>query len=203
MKKTNYIHILLFLVIMMSSCVMSKKINYLQEGSSVPVYADSVDFDDYLLQCGDYVYIRVNAIDLEMADVFNGNLSVNSMSYVTPDNSTARLYLYLVEEDKCIDYPYVGRIKVEGKSLRELKFLLEEKLSGMLNGFSVDVRLANRSFSIIGESGSGRYNIPREKLTIYEALATEFYNVAKEFNFHWSENGRDVNFDPTKSPVSW
>ena len=155
----------------MSSCVMSKKINYLQEGSSVPVYADSVDFDDYLLQCGDYVYIRVNAIDLEMADVFNGNLSVNSMSYVTPDNSTARLYLYLVEEDKCIDYPYVGRIKVEGKSLRELKFLLEEKLSGMLNGFSVDVRLANRSFSIIGESGSGRYNIPREKLTIYEALA--------------------------------
>jgi polysaccharide export outer membrane protein len=150
---------------------MSKKINYLQEGSGVPVYADSVDFDDYLLQCGDYVYIRVNAIDLEMADVFNGNLSVNSMSYVTPDNSTARLYLYLVEEDKCIDYPYVGRIKVEGKSLRELKFLLEEKLSGMLNGFSVDVRLANRSFSIIGESGSGRYNIPREKLTIYEALA--------------------------------
>lgn len=156
---------------MMSSCVMSKKINYLQEGDDVPVYNDSVDFDDYLLQCGDYIYIRVNAIDLEMADMFNGNVSITSMTYVTPDNSTARLYLYLVEEDNCIDYPYVGRLEVKGKSLREVKLLLEEKLSGMLHGFSVDVRLANRSFSIIGESGSGRYNIPREQLTIYEALA--------------------------------
>ena len=155
----------------MSSCVMSKKINYLQEGDDVPVYNDSVDFDDYLLQCGDYIYIRVNAIDLEMADMFNGNVSITSMTYVTPDNSTARLYLYLVEEDNCIDYPYVGRLEVKGKSLREVKLLLEEKLSGMLHGFSVDVRLANRSFSIIGESGSGRYNIPREQLTIYEALA--------------------------------
>jgi polysaccharide export outer membrane protein len=150
---------------------MSKKINYLQEGDDVPVYNDSVDFDDYLLQCGDYIYIRVNAIDLEMADMFNGNVSITSMTYVTPDNSTARLYLYLVEEDNCIDYPYVGRLEVKGKSLREVKLLLEEKLSGMLHGFSVDVRLANRSFSIIGESGSGRYNIPREQLTIYEALA--------------------------------
>ena len=171
MKKINYIYILLFFAMMMSSCVMSKKINYLQEGDDVPVYNDSVDFDDYLLQCGDYIYIRVNAIDLEMADMFNGNVSITSMTYVTPDNSTARLYLYLVEEDNCIDYPYVGRLEVKGKSLREVKLLLEEKLSGMLHGFSVDVRLANRSFSIIGESGSGRYNIPREQLTIYEALA--------------------------------
>ena len=49
--------------------------------------------------------------------------------------------------------------------------MLEEKLDGMLQGYSVDIRLANRSFSIIGESGSGRYNIPREQLTIFEALA--------------------------------
>ena len=37
----------------------------------------------------------------------------------------------------------------------------------------------------------------------YEALATQFYNEAKEFNFHWSENGRDINFDPAKSPIKW
>ncbi|MBO5085892.1 MAG: polysaccharide biosynthesis/export family protein [Paludibacteraceae bacterium] len=171
MKKINYIYILCVLVMLLSSCVMSKKINYLQEGDNIPVYNDSVSFDDYKLQRGDYIYIHVNAIDMEMADMFNGNVSISSMTYMTPDNSTARLYLYLVEEDNCIDYPYVGRVEVEGKSLREVKLLLEEKLDGMLQGYSVDVRLANRSFSIIGESGTGRYNIPREQLTIYEALA--------------------------------
>ena len=171
MKNKQYIYWFFVIIVLFSSCVMSKKINYLQEGSNVPLYNDSVGFDDYLLQRGDYIYIRVNAIDLEMADMFNGNVSITSMTYVTPDNSTARLYLYPVEEDNCIDYPYVGRLEVKGKTLREVKLLLEEKLEGMLTGFSVDVRLANRSFSIIGESGSGRYNIPREQLTIYEALA--------------------------------
>ena len=169
----NYSRILLyfFLVMLMSSCVMSKKINYLQEGNNMPVYSDSVSFDDYLLQRGDYIYIHVNAIDIEMADMFNGNIAISNMTYMTPDNSTARLYLYLVDEDDCIDYPYVGKINVVGKTLREVKLLLEEKLSTMLQGYSVDVRLANRSFSIIRESGTGRYNIPREQLTIYEALA--------------------------------
>ncbi len=37
----------------------------------------------------------------------------------------------------------------------------------------------------------------------YEALATEFYNEVKDYNFNWSENGKDINFDPAKSPVKW
>ena len=201
MKKAKYIYILSLLVMLLSSCVMSKKINYLQEGEHVPVYNDSVSFDDYKLQRGDYVYIRVNAIDMEMADMFNGNISISSMTYMTPDNSTARLYLYLVEEDNCIDYPYVGRVNVAGKSLREVKLLLEEKLDGMLQGYSVDVRLANRSFSIIGESGTGRYNIPREQLTIYEALAMSgdlsLYANRKEVHLirQTSEGTKVMKFD--------
>ena len=160
MMKKLYIYVLLLFVIMLSSCVMSRKINYLQEGNCVPLYNDSVSFDDYQLQRGDYIYTRVNAIDKEMADMFNGSIASNNISFMTPDNSTARLYLYLVEEDDCIDYPYVGRLNVVGKTLREVKLLLEENLDSMLHGFSVDVRLANRSFSIIGESGTGRGKHP-------------------------------------------
>ncbi|MBQ4561954.1 MAG: DUF4838 domain-containing protein [Clostridia bacterium] len=37
----------------------------------------------------------------------------------------------------------------------------------------------------------------------YEALATEFYNEVKEYDFHWSENGKDINFNPAKSPIHW
>ncbi len=201
MRKGIYIYILLVLVMMLSSCVMSKKINYLQEGNHIPMYNDSVSFDDYKLQRGDYIYVHVNAIDMEMADMFNGNVSIGSMTYMTPDNSTARLYLYLVEEDNCIDYPYTGRLEVAGKSLREVKLLLEEKLDGMLHGFSVDVRLANRSFSIIGESGSGRYNIPREQLTIYEALAMSgdlsLYANRKDIHLirQTSEGTKVIKFD--------
>lgn len=159
---------------LLPSCVMSHKLNYLQQRDNLPEYNDSLKFEDYRLQRGDYLYVRISAIDADAAEVFNGfsggggNISGQNMS---SDNPTSRLYMYLVDEDDCIDYPYIGKLKVTDKTLREVKGILENGLSEMLTGFSVDVRLANRSFSILGEAGTGKYTIPKEKLTIFEALA--------------------------------
>lgn len=158
----------------LTSCVLSHKLNYLQEDKKLPEYSDSLKFEDYRLQRGDYVYVYVSAVDLDMADMFNGNsgsgygLNGNSL---TSENANSRLYMYSVDEDGCIDYPYVGRVQVLDSTLRSVKLVLHDKLSTMLNGFSVEVRLANRSFSVIGEAGTGKYQIPKEKLTIFEALA--------------------------------
>lgn len=161
------------LAVVLSSCVFSKKINYLQTRDDLPQYNDSIEFSDYKLQRGDYLYVYLVAIDEDMMEMFNGNsvMYANNTTYYNSDNPTARLYLYLIGEDDCIEYPYLGRLKVVGLTVREVKNLLETKLAEMINGFSVDVRLANRSFSILGEAGSGKYIIPKEKLTIFEALA--------------------------------
>ena len=114
----------------------------------------------------------------------------------------------MVGEDGCIDYIYVGKIPVLGKTLREVKNIIEDKLKDQLDSYSVEVRLSNRTFSIIGESGAGRYTIPREKLTIFEALAMSgdlsFY--AKRSNIQiirQTENGTVVKtFDiRTKSII--
>lgn len=159
---------------LLSSCVLSKKINYLQQNKKLPEYSDTLKFEDYKLQRGDYLYVKVTSIDPEASEMFNGfSVNYGSMygSGINSDNSNSRLYLYLVDEDDCIDYPYVGKIKVVDLTLRNVKTLLEDALKEMLTGYSVDVRLANRSFSILGEAGSGKYTITREKMTIFEALA--------------------------------
>lgn len=158
----------------LTSCVLSHKLNYLQEDKKLPEYSDSLKFEDYRLQRGDYVYVYVSAVDLDMADMFNGNSGSGYGLYgnsLTSENANSRLYMYSVDEDGCIDYPYVGRVQVLDSTLRSVKLVLHDKLSTMLNGFSVEVRLANRSFSVIGEAGTGKYQIPKEKLTIFEALA--------------------------------
>ena len=158
-----------------SSCVTTKKVNYLQSRDDLPEYNDSVKFEDYQLQRGDYVYVRLTAIDLDMMNMFNGTYGTSSYqlsgNYLTSDNSNSRLYMYVVGEDDCINYPYVGKLKVVDKTLREVKLMLEDALKDMISGYSVEVRLANRSFSVIGEVGNGKYTIPKEKLTIFEALA--------------------------------
>lgn len=171
----HFLMAVLLISTLLPSCVMSHKLNYLQQRDNLPEYNDSLKFEDYRLQRGDYVYVLISAIDGDAANTFNGfsTSGYNSFSgqSMSSDNSTSRLYMYLVDEDDCIDYPYIGKLKVTDKTLREVKEMLETALSEMLTGFSVEVRLANRSFSILGEAGTGKYTIPKEKLTIFEALA--------------------------------
>lgn len=171
MHYRSYIYTAILAITLFSSCVMTKKVNYLQTRDNIPEYADTLQFTDYRLQLGDFLYIKVLSLDEEMAEIFNGTQNNNMTSLMVSDNATARLYMYLIEEDGCINYPYIGRIEAAGKTQREVKEEIEDKMKNYLQIYSVDVRLANRSFSIIGESGSGRYNIPRQKINIFEALA--------------------------------
>jgi len=148
----------------------TKRLNYLQTGSGIPQYADSIEYEDYRLQKGDYLYIRIYSPNPEDLATYNGTTSTSQIAQ-GGDNATARLTLYLVAEDGTINYPYVGKLQVLNKTTREVKFLLEDVLRESISAFSVDVKLSNRSFSVLGESGSGRYSIPKEKLTIFQALA--------------------------------
>ncbi len=166
MKKLRYL-LYIMLVALMCSCVTRRNYNYLQEHSRLPQY-DSVAYVEYGLQRGDYLDIRVNSMVKDDEALFNNG---TRQTRLNGDNAQSRLFLYLVEEDGTIKFPYVGSISVLGKTLREVKQLLETELADMMNSFSVDVRLANATFSIIGESGAGRYSIPKEKLNIFQALA--------------------------------
>ncbi|MDD3406120.1 MAG: hypothetical protein EOM76_00100 [Sphingobacteriia bacterium] len=170
MKKLKYIIFGCVLALSLFSCMTTKKVNYLQSGKHIPEYADTLIYTDYKLQKGDYIYIRVYTLDEESQRLFNGNTNNNNVQQ-TSDNAYARLYFYLIGEDGCINYPYVGKIKLLGLESREAKVAVEDKLQNMLHNFSIDVRLMNRTFSVIGESGSGRYQIPKEKLNIFQALA--------------------------------
>ena len=108
------------------------------------------------------------------------------------------LYTYLVDEEGNIDFPTIGKIPVQGKTTREVKLKLEQELGTLLQeipGYSmvsVEVNIVNRSFSIIGAK-SGRYQINKEKMTIFEALAMAGdlgeFNSRKEIKLVREKNG--------------
>ena len=113
-------------------------------------------------------------------------------------NSTYELYTYLVDEDGNIDFPTIGKLYVQNMTSREVKRLLEDELSKLLqelpgySTISVEVDIVNRSFSIIGAQ-SGRYTINKEKMTIFEALAMagdlKEFNSRKEIKLVREKNG--------------
>lgn len=159
---------LLFVVVIfaLTSCVTSRKVNYLQDGKHIAQYADSVEYVDYTVKAGDILYVYVNSLDKESQNLFNGGISQNNSTYANNP-----LYSYNIYEDGTIDFPALGKIYVAEKSVREIKFLLQEKLKDFMTHFSVEVRLQNRTFSVIGETGTGRYSMPKEKINIFQALA--------------------------------
>ena len=177
-------HILFFglvaMVFGLSSCVTSRKVNYMQEPDrQIPSYADTLLFEDYKLRVDDRLYIYVYSLDEKITALYNSGMSNANMRQQMRGNSTYGsydLYTYLVDAEGNIDFPTVGKVQVLGLTTREVKRKLEDELSQLLKDIpgyqtiSVEVNIVQRSFSIIGAQ-SGRYAINREKMTIFEALA--------------------------------
>ncbi|MGM9837412.1 MAG: polysaccharide biosynthesis/export family protein [Paludibacteraceae bacterium] len=171
----------LCIVCALSSCVTSRRVNYMQEPDrKIPHYADTLVFEDYQLRMGDRLYIYVYSLDEKIAMMYNSGMSNTNIRQQLNSGHNANqaydLYTYLVDEEGNIDFPTIGKVFVQGLTTREVKHRLEAELGTLLKelpGFSsvsVEVSIVQRSFSVIGMQ-SGRYPINKEKMTIFEALA--------------------------------
>lgn len=174
--------LILILGVCMASCVTSRRVNLMQEPGKnrIPAYADTLTYEEYQVRVGDRLSVYVYSIDERVSKMFNPSGTGVNISQIRQGSATGGsydLYTYLVLEDGTIDYPMVGRVPVRGLTTREIKRKLESELSTYVSGYSdyqtlsVEVNIVRRSFSVISDRGSGTFNIPKEKLTVFEALA--------------------------------
>ena len=174
--------LVILLPLLLASCVTSRKVNLLQESGKhgVPAYADTLTYEDYNIRIGDRLYVYVYSIDERVSSMFNASGNGVNSSQIRQGNGAGGsydLYTYLVYDDGTIDYPMVGRMNVRGMTTREIKNELEHRLMEYVQEqteykmLSVEVNIVRRSFSVISDHGSGTFNIDREKVTIFEALA--------------------------------
>jgi len=159
-KLSAYFIIISFL----SSCVTSKTINYLQKpGFRIPAYKDSISFTDYNLRVGDRLFVKIYSTDDMTNALFNAGIGGGGGS--------SDLYTYLVEENGCITFPMIGDVAVVGKNIREATIVLEKAIEPLFKFSSVELRVMNRSFSVIGNGNSAFVTMPQEKINIFKALA--------------------------------
>lgn len=174
--------LILLLPLLMASCVTSKRVNLMQEPgkNGIPQYADTMSYEDYELRIGDRLYIYVYSVDERVDKMFNsssGTIGIQMLQGSGGVGGSYDLYTYLVQEDGCIDFPMVGRVPVRGMTTRGVKRVLEDELSSFIKSYgdyqmmSVEVKIVRRSFSVISDRGSGTFNVQKEKVTIFEALA--------------------------------
>ena len=121
----------------------------------------------YRVQPNDNLYIKVLRIDELTTSVFN--LS-EGQSYVNSD-AAIELSSYTINVDGTIDFPYIGEVNVVGKTIPEIKELMQQQIDPYMEQSSVVVKLVNKKITVIGEvSRPGQYNISRECITLFDAL---------------------------------
>ncbi len=160
----------------LQSCISTKKLTYLQQKEAMQV--DSIariqmTQEPYRVQINDMLSIRVKALDPELVETFNP-ISQSSLDATTEQ----RVYFdgFTVDRQGEIRIPILGKVKVIGLTLEEIKQkieaqLLEDYFKETSNIF-VTVKLPGIPYTTIGEFGStGSQVIYKERITLMEAIA--------------------------------
>ena len=125
----------------------------MQERSSLPKYEKGVS-ETYTLRINDELVVRVITRDETLRAIFSGT--------GTP---------YRIYEDGTVDFPFVSRVPMVGKTLNEAEKILADSLYGFAADVKVKMALKTSTFCVIGAAGRGYYSIYKERLTIFQALA--------------------------------
>ncbi|MCL2649403.1 MAG: polysaccharide biosynthesis/export family protein [Candidatus Azobacteroides sp.] len=155
-------------ILFFSSCLTTRQTNLLQKpGGSIPSYPKAEELpEEYRVKIGDQLKIVVatNPMDKLTTQLFGYFSDFSSIGENRPGLP--------VHPDGTIYFPYLGNINVKGKTTLEVQQLLEKKINeNIAEDCHVRVSLENRFYSIIGKAGVGRYAIPKEQMTIFQALA--------------------------------
>ena len=151
----------LSMLFLFNSCYTTRDTALLQETKSLPVY-DKEEFQDYKIQANDEVLFKILSIDEEFTKLIgaSGNNSggSNTISY--------RVY-----PDGTVDLPFVDTVKVAGLTLDDAAKVIKNKYREIITDAEVKLTLANKTYSVIGEVGTGIFPVYKNRLTIYQALA--------------------------------
>jgi polysaccharide export outer membrane protein len=136
----------------------------------IPAYRGSLEYEDYRLKSGDKLFVRVYSTHEETNALFNGPYS-QLLSANIDANPQADLYAYSVQPNGTIVFPMIGEVPVVGKTVREATRVLEKAIEPLYSFSTIELRLLNKYFSVIGANRTGHYPIIREKINIFQALA--------------------------------
>ncbi len=137
----------------------------------IPIYKDSTTYTDYRLRLGDRIFVKIYSTDETTNSLFNGGSGNNGQTITGNGGPMQDLYTYLVEKDGTLQFPMIGAVSVAGKTVREATEEIEKSLKPLFKFSSAELRVLNRSFSVIGNGNSAYIDMPQEKINIFKALA--------------------------------
>lgn len=189
LKRKNRVKVLLGSLlatsILLSGCSVPKDVAYFQNAVPGEVLA-MVPMTMIKAEPGDRLMIVVKTKDPSLSALFNLPVysdKVDGMSAPRGENyspvrgvptASDGLAAYTVSREGTIDFPELGKLKVEGMTRQEIAGFIKGELMGrdLVKDLTVTVEFLNTGINMMGEIDKpGRYEINKDALTLVEALS--------------------------------
>jgi polysaccharide export outer membrane protein len=164
-------------MLFLNSCMVAKKVVYVNDMVPDSAYR-SLEKPTLRVQKGDRLSIVVRAKTPELAAPFNTGVGAYKVddngNIVTGTDPSTSTQSYLVDQQGNITFPILGDLLLEGKSLDEVKNLIEGRLikDQLINDPQVKVEMINLKVSVMGAvKGEQVLNVPDARITLLEAIA--------------------------------
>ena len=171
-KKIRY-SVTLSLILLLSSCMSTKKVTYFQDKESVDA-ALSKGLYDAKIMPKDVLQIQAFSMTPGSAEPFN-LLKLAGSATTTTTSGQSTIYDYLVDNAGNIEYPVVGTIHLAGLTKSQAEELIKSKIQPYLaenENIVVHVRMINYKYAVLGGVNKpGMFTTQNEKVSILEAIA--------------------------------
>lgn len=165
---------LVLYIFCLTSCIPHKELLILND---VPQDADETETitnqTDLRIQPEDLLSITVTSYNLEASKPFNGtdDMRVLAQAMQGQGNVVEMLTGYFVDTEGFIDFPVLGRVNVNKKTIGEVKDIIGTELKNYLKDPVVNIRLLNLKVSVLGEVKlPGTIRLTNKRITVLEAI---------------------------------
>ena len=151
------------------SCVSPKKLIYFQNDNELLKFKK----EDYELRFkkNDVLTIDVSSSDVEAVRPFN--LATVAYGNITNSASgTPKQQTYIIDNNGEVNFPLLGKIKLEGMSRIKSIDFISEKLKPYVSDVTVNINITNFRINVMGDvKNPGSFLIPNGKVSIIDAIA--------------------------------
>jgi polysaccharide biosynthesis/export protein len=173
----------LLILMILASCVPQKKIRYFQDKSdndTTETVFKNPRSEDYKIQVADNLFVRLMSVD-------DKSSAFDQMADATNVYQEEGIYLnsYGVDKEGFIEFPLIGKVKVENMTIQEIRDSLQVRVNEYVRNTTVIVKLTSFRVTMLGEfNRPGKYLVYQDKITIFEAIgmAGDLTDFARRHN---------------------
>jgi len=189
--------LLLFGILIFTSCNNSKKITYFNDVKDTTFYSSTTE-KQTPFEPNDIISVTISSLNAEASVPFNmQNSNVSRSTTVTGSSNESGGYL--INSDGTIDLPILGSVKAAGFTKDQLKdnitnLILSKKL--LINPI-VDIRYLNYEVTVLGEVAKPTViTVPNEKISLLKAIGLAgdltIYGKRKNVLLIRQQNGKKI-----------